>query len=296
MPNPIRPSNLRIPSLGAGQAPESPLGSVKDVFDFIQSQSNVLVLTGAGLSTQSGIPAYRNKDGLWLRRTPIFYQDFIRCPVARRRYWARSFFGWHHIAESKPNAGHMGLAQMEKDGLIKHLITQNVDALHERAGSQLVIEIHGQLGRVKCLDCHAQFDRHEIQDRLQELNKHWSAEILGYNPDGDVDLDEAAYPDFHVADCAQCRGPLKPDVVFFGESVPPEISSSVHRAIDQCGAVLIIGSSLVVMSGYRIAKQAHAMGKPVAAINQGRTRADDLLQFKVDSDCVEAIQSLSHML
>lgn len=297
MPNPSsRKSTLRIPSLHPLERSEPPEGSLEQMADLIRARDDLLVLTGAGLSTSSGIPAYRDHQGQWLRRTPIFYQDFMRCPTARRRYWARSFFGWHHVAESKPNAGHLGLAQMEQDGQIKHLITQNVDALHERAGSHRAIEVHGQLGRVKCLDCHAKYDRHEIQKRLQEMNAHWSAEILGYNPDGDVDLDEAAYPDFHVADCDQCQGPLKPDVVFFGESVPQETSSAVQVAINQCDAVLVIGSSLVVMSGYRIVKQAHAMGKPVVSINQGRTRADDLLQFRINGDCSETIQALCRML
>ena len=297
MPSPTHPkSTLRIPSLRPLDTTEPPVGTLEQLAEFIAARDGLLVLTGAGLSTNSGIPAYRDHQGQWLRRTPIFYQDFMRCPVARRRYWARSYFGWHHVAKSKPNAGHMGLAKMEQDGLIKHLITQNVDGLHARAGSPLAIEIHGQLGRVKCLDCHAQYDRHDIQKQLKELNQHWSPEVLGYNPDGDADLDEAAYPDFHVADCARCHGPLKPDVVFFGESVPKETSGAVQSAIAQCNGILVIGSSLVVMSGYRIVKQAHAMHKPVVAINQGRTRGDDLLQFKVSADCVEAIQSLQHLI
>lgn len=293
MPSPLpTKSSLRIPSLRPLESPEPPNGSVQDVTDFIQSKSNLLVVTGAGLSTGSGIPAYRNSDGEWLRRTPIFYQDFIRCPLARRRYWARSYFGWHHVANAEPNAGHLGLAQMESDGLITRLITQNVDGLHERAGSQSVVEVHGQLGRVKCLDCQSQFERQEIQDRLETLNVNWSADVLGYNPDGDVDLDEAAYPDFKVAHCDHCRGTLKPDVVFFGESVPFGISESIQKAINDCDGVLVIGSSLVVMSGYRIAKQAHTLGKSVIAINEGRTRADDFLRFKVTGDCVGAIESL----
>jgi len=297
MPNPNTPkSTLRIPSLRQHGITEAPAGTIEQVAGFIEAQERLLVVTGAGLSTNSGIPAYRNHNGEWLRRTPIFYQDFIRCPIARRRYWARSYFGWHHVAQSTPNAGHLGLARLENLGLIKHLITQNVDGLHEQSGSQITIEIHGQLGRVLCLDCHARYSRYDIQDRLQEINRHWSAEILRHNPDGDVDLDEAAYPNFQVADCARCQGRLKPDVVFFGESVPKTTSEAVQATIEQCDGVLVIGSSLVVMSGYRVIKQAHAMGKPVAAINQGRTRADDLLKFKVETDCVEAIQSVCHSL
>lgn len=285
-------STLRIPSLRQQDIAQPPAGTIEQTMEFVQARDRLLVITGAGLSTNSGIPAYRDQKGEWLRRTPIFYQDFIRCPIARRRYWARSYFGWHHVAQSKPNAGHLGLANMEKEGLIKHLITQNVDGLHQRAGSRIAIEVHGQLGRVRCLDCHAQYSRCEIQARLKEMNRDWSAEVLGHNPDGDVDLDEAAYPNFQIADCARCQGRLKPDVVFFGESVPPTISTAIHAAIEQCDGVLVIGSSLVVMSGYRVVTAAHAMRKPVAAINQGRTRADGLLQFKVDADCVEAISSI----
>lgn len=297
MPSPVATkSTLRIPSLRQQDTAQPPAGTIEQAQEFIETRDSLLVITGAGLSTNSGIPAYRDHKGEWLRRTPIFYQDFIHCPIARRRYWARSYFGWHHVAQSNPNAGHLCLAQLEHHGLIKHLITQNVDGLHERAGSQIAIEVHGQLGRVLCLDCHAQYSRWDIQERLREMNRHWSAEVLGYNPDGDVDLDEAAYPNFQVADCARCQGRLKPDVVFFGESVPKTISEAVQAAIEQCDGVLVIGSSLVVMSGYRVVKQAHVMGKPVVAINQGRTRADDLLQFKVDIDCVQAIQSVCNGL
>jgi len=297
MPSPVASqSTLRIPSLRQQGIAEPPAGTIEQAMTFIQTLESLLVITGAGLSTNSGIPAYRDHKGEWLRRTPIFYQDFIRCPIARRRYWARSYFGWHHVAQSTPNAGHLGLAHLQNLGLVKHLITQNVDGLHERAGSRTAIEVHGQLGRVLCLDCHARFSRYDIQDRLHEMNQHWSAEVLGYNPDGDVDLDEAAYPNFQIADCARCQGRLKPDVVFFGESVPKTTSEAVHTAIEESDGVLVIGSSLVVMSGYRVVKQAHATGKPVAAINQGRTRADDLLQFKVNTDCVEAIQSICNAL
>lgn len=289
-------SKLRIPSLRETPCGEPICGTSADVATFFVRHSKVLVLTGAGLSTHSGIPAYRDEGGAWLRRTPIFYQDFIQCPIARRRYWARSYFGWDHVASAKPNQGHQALARLESAGHVKTVITQNVDALHERAGSQALIEIHGQLGRVKCLDCGAQYPRDIIQTYLRELNTHWTADVLSHNPDGDVDLDEAAYPDFKIADCAHCSGRLKPDVVFFGESVPKQTAKAVDEAVRNCDALLVIGSSLIVMSGYRIVKKVHEMGKPVIAINRGITRADDLLSFKVNKDCIQTIEDVEATL
>jgi len=297
MPNPTANKPiLRIPGLGRTNCDDAPLASANSLADFVSSHSNLLILTGAGLSTQSGIPAYRDKEGQWMRRTPIFYQDFIRCPIARRRYWARSYFGWHHVAKAQPNKGHLGLAQLQVSGHIETLITQNVDGLHLRAGSHDCIEVHGQLGLVKCLDCHARYTRGEVQQQLMEMNLEWSAEVLGFNPDGDVDLDEAAYPDFKVANCTTCGGRLKPDVVFFGESVPSLIHQAIQDAIGRCDGLLVIGSSLVVMSGYRVVKQVHAQEKPIVAINNGRTRADHLLRFKVPGDCVGRIDELCRTL
>ena len=284
--------NMRIPALKQTELVNVPSCSLEALGDFIKENAPVLVLTGAGLSTGSGIPAYRDTSGKWMRRTPIFFQDFIECAISRRRYWARSYFGWENIASSLPNQGHIGLSTIEKKGFLQQIITQNVDGLHQKAGSHSVIELHGQLGRVKCLDCGARFARDEIQNRLRELNKGWSADILGNNPDGDVDLDEAAYPDFQVAHCENCDGRLKPDVVFFGESVPANTLNEIHKAITKSQSLLVIGSSLVVMSGYRLIKQAHELGKPICAINQGTTRADHLLTAKLNQACVVAIEKL----
>jgi NAD-dependent SIR2 family protein deacetylase len=273
-----------------------PTGSIDDLMYFLKTHSNILVLTGAGVSTSSGIPAYRDASGQWLRRTPIFYQDFIRCPIARRRYWARSYFGWNTIAGSLPNEAHRGLADLQRKGFLGQLITQNVDGLHQRAQSESVIELHGQLGRVRCLDCDGLYDRDVIQEELKRLNQGFEAEIYATNPDGDVDLDEDAYPDFIVADCPKCRGRLKPDVVFFGESVPAPTNAQVVKALNDSSALLVVGSSLVVMSGYRLVRQAHQLGKPIVVINRGRTRADDLIRFKIEDDCSEVIQRMCSLL
>ncbi|MCH8477330.1 MAG: NAD-dependent protein deacetylase, partial [Wenzhouxiangella sp.] len=249
----------------------------------------LLVLTGAGLSTESGIPAYRDASGRWLRRDPIMYQDFMRCALTRRRYWARSFFGWQLMQKASPNRAHLALAMLEQAGRMSHLITQNVDGLHQRAGSRRLIELHGHLAGVSCQHCGQPITRELLQEQLAVANPDWAPAVLGYNPDGDAELDASAYPGFQVVDCQACGGPLKPDVVFFGESVPRDRLTAVEQAIAQCDALLVVGSSLVVMSGLRIVRAAHRRGLPVAAVNEGRTRADGMLDFKLAGDCVDQL-------
>ncbi len=276
---------IRIPEMrpATGQAPVE--AGCDALLDFMRRQQRLMVLSGAGMSTGSGIPAYRDADGQWLRRDPILFQDFMASATMRRRYWARSYFGWPQMLKADPNAAHHALRRLEDLGRLSLLVTQNVDGLHARAGSCALVELHGRLARVSCLTCKTQFDRDEIQQELQALNPDWSPEVLGYNPDGDAELDASAYPGFKVADCQRCGGPLKPDVVFFGEPVPPERARSVSEALELTDALLVVGSSLVVMSGFRIVRQAAAMGLPIVAINAGRTRADALLDFKVSGDC-----------
>lgn len=266
------------------------------MLNWFQCHSNVLVITGAGCSTGSGIPAYRDGDGQWRRRQPIFYQDFIRTPAVRKRYWARSFFGWPQIQSARPNAGHHALARLQQLGHISGLITQNVDGLHQSAGHQDVIELHGGLKRVRCLSCGEMTERQVLQHRLNELNPDCTAEVHGINPDGDAELDDRAGQHFQTADCENCGGVLKPDVVFFGESVPSMITEQAMRRLDRCQALLVAGSSLVVWSGFRLAREAARRGMPVVAVNQGRTRADDLLEFKVDMDCAPVLSVLAATL
>jgi NAD-dependent SIR2 family protein deacetylase len=262
------------------------------LLDFVRRRSRLLVLSGAGMSTASGIPAYRGADGQWLRRDPILFQDFLASARVRRRYWARSYFGWPLMHRASPNAAHQALVALERAGRLSLLVTQNVDGLHARAGSRALVELHGRLARVKCLACAAENDREEVQRRLEALNPDWRPEVLGYNPDGDAELDAGAYPGFQVVDCAACGGPLKPDVVFFGEPVPARRAAAVAEAMARSDGVLVVGSSLVVMSGYRIVRQAAASGLPVVAVNEGRTRADALLHFKVGGDCVGTLERL----
>jgi NAD-dependent SIR2 family protein deacetylase len=283
---------IRVPTLPPVAGPDAPVGSLERLRDFIDAHPRLLILTGAGLSTRSGIPAYRNAQGKWLRRDPILYQEFIADATTRRRYWARSFFGWSVMDQAEPNAAHHALARLEAGGRVSALITQNVDGLHRAAGSQALVELHGALDRVGCLDCGHAMSRDELQRLLDAANPDWRPEVLGYRPDGDAELDQSAYPGFSIVDCPACSGRLKPDVVFFGESVPPARVQRIEQALDDCDGMLVIGSSLVVMSGFRIVRQAVKMNRPVVAINDGRTRADALLDFKIGGDCVEVLDQV----
>jgi len=286
------PNALRIPQLRPQQHCDVPAADVAQLQNWLQQHPRALVLTGAGCSTASGIPAYRDHSGGWQRREPIMFQDFMRDASTRRRYWARSYLGWPVMQQAQPNATHRALASMASNARTGQLITQNVDGLHELAGHNDVINLHGSLASVKCLDCGTLSPRHRLQQRLQAMNKDWQAQVLGINPDGDAELDARAYPGFHIADCSHCGGTLKPDVVFFGESVPVQRVAAINRAIDTCDAVLSIGTSLVVWSGYRIVRDVVAQGKPAVAVNQGRTRADPLLKFKLAEDCEIVLRAL----
>ncbi|MDT8409698.1 MAG: NAD-dependent protein deacetylase [Wenzhouxiangellaceae bacterium] len=276
---------VRIPDMRPFDGLDAPSGDVERLARFMRAHRQILVLSGAGCSTRSGIPAYRDGDGRWLRRDPILYQDFIKHDDMRRRYWARSFFGWPRMMKARPNPAHVALAELERTGRLSLLVTQNVDGLHRLAGSENVVELHGCLAEVGCMACGAVIARPALQRRIAAANPDWNPQVLGINPDGDAELDANAYPGFRVVDCRDCGGALKPDVVFFGESVPAHRVEAVSRALAASDALLIVGSSLVVWSGYRIARQAAEAGLPIAAVNNGRTRADALLQFKVAGDC-----------
>ncbi|MEN1728759.1 MAG: NAD-dependent protein deacetylase [Pseudomonadota bacterium] len=286
------PSLIRVPTLQTRNLEEARSGTLEELVDFITQHPRLLVLTGAGLSTRSGIPAYRNAQGKWIRRDPILYQEFIASATTRRRYWARSFFGWSLMDKAEPNAAHRALARFEALGRITELVTQNVDGLHRAAGSQSLVELHGALDQVSCLDCGHGMSRDDLQTELEAANPDWRPEVLGYRPDGDAELDNSAYPGFQIVDCPVCGGRLKPDVVFFGESVPAERVQRIDQGLADCDGVLVIGSSLVVMSGFRIVRQAAKLNRPVVAINDGRTRADELLDFKVGGDCVEVLDQV----
>ena len=253
----------------------------------------VAVLTGAGLSTGCGIPDYRDRDGRWKRAQPVSHQDFVRSEAMRRRYWARSYFGWPTVADAQPGPGHRALARLQGMGRIAALVTQNVDGLHQKAGREPVLELHGGIARVACLDCGGALPRSEMQVRLRAANPHIAAATAAAAPDGDADIVEALHDGFEVPACAACGGVLKPDVVFFGDSVPRPRVAAVAAAIDAAAALLVVGSSLMVYSGYRFAEQAHRRGLPVVAVNLGRTRADLLLAAKVERDCDAFLSELA---
>lgn len=253
--------------------------------EFLADHRRIFVLTGAGVSTESGIPDYRAPDGSWKHRKPIQYRELVSSALVRKRYWARSFVGWHRIARAEPNEAHRALAELERFGRTSCLVTQNVDGLHQKAGSREVIDLHGRLDRVECLDCRWIYRRDDFQEELARRNPEWGGASGRIRPDGDVDLGAVDYEAFDVPPCPHCGGDLKPWVVFFGEQVPKDRVERAFRALDEADAMLVVGSSLMVFSGYRFVRKAAELGLPVAAVNLGRTRADDLLDFKLESSC-----------
>jgi NAD-dependent SIR2 family protein deacetylase len=260
--------------------------------DFLAGR-RLVVLTGAGLSTDSGVPDYRGPNSP--ARTPMTYQEFVSGPAARQRYWARSHLGWSRIGVAAPNAGHQALATMEAAGRIDLLITQNVDGLHEAAGSN-ALALHGRVADVICLGCRKRSARTALQRRLEALNPGFAEKHTDVvsRPDGDVDLDETS--SFVVPDCADCGGILKPDVVFFGENVPAGRVQRCYDAVDALGtdgALLVAGSSLTVMSGFRFVRRAARAGTPVVIVNRGATRGDDLATYTLDAGCSEFLGELA---
>lgn len=266
--------------------------------DFLQRHRRVLVLTGAGLSTASGIPDYRDKDGVRRGRNPIQGPDFRKSEAVRRRYWARSMAGYPTLAGASPNAGHHALAELEAAGRIHGIITQNVDGLHARAGSRKLIELHGNIHGVVCLDCRTVHPRAEIQAWLAQANPALvptgpAGEVVPEaRPDGDAEVELDEFQDFQLPYCRACGGTLQPDVIFFGDNIPPQRTADALAMAEEADAVLVVGSSLMVFSGYRFAKLAAQANKPIAAINLGKTRADDLIGLKVEASAVEVLPLL----
>jgi NAD-dependent SIR2 family protein deacetylase len=257
--------------------------------DFIARHRRLFVLTGAGCSTDSGIPDYRDGNGDWKRPPPVNLQSFVGSEAVRRRYWARSLVGWQRFRRAAPNGAHAALARLEQQGRLQQLVTQNVDGLHQAAGSMKVIDLHGRLDRVRCLECDSLVSREELQGELLRRNPKWSSLHGLPAPDGDADLEGLPFDEFSVPACTRCDGVLKPDVVFFGEAVPrPRVDAALQQ-LEQADAVLVVGSSLIVYSGYRFVYAAAQSGKPIAAVNLGRTRADELLTLKVAAPCALAL-------
>ena len=260
--------------------------------DFISAHRRLFVLTGAGCSTGSGIPDYRDEQGAWKRTPPVTYQAFVGDGITRRRYWARSLVGWPRIAQAQPNAAHRALAALEAQGRCSQLLTQNVDGLHQAAGSRAVIDLHGRLDAVVCLGCGASSSRADVQRRLAEANPAWAGLAAGAAPDGDADLEDRDFATFQVPACDACGGMLKPDVVFFGENVPRARVDAAMAGLAQADGMLVVGSSLMVYSGLRFVHAAVRAQIPVAAVNLGRTRAEDLLRFRMAAPCGDALRFL----
>ncbi|MFI5844255.1 NAD-dependent protein deacetylase [Catenuloplanes sp. NPDC051500] len=258
------------------------------------ADGNVAVLSGAGLSTESGIPDYRGPSGLARVQTPMTYQAFTREPDARRRYWARSHVGWRTIARAAPNPGHAAVAALEQAGLLSGVITQNVDGLHQAAGAKRVVELHGGLDRVICLDCGERSAREALDERLRAANPAFAAEVKTVNPDGDVAIDTALEEEFRVVPCGSCGdGLLKPDVVFFGETVPRERVQECFGLVESSRALLVLGSSLTVMSGRRFVLRAAKLGLPVAIVNRGVTRGDSYASLRLDAPLGDTLTALA---
>lgn len=262
---------------------------------FLDGQ-RVVVLTGAGCSTESGIPDYRGPETRRRARDPVKYQSFLRDPEARRRYWARAMVGWKRFADKRPNPAHHALASLEHAGRVRGLITQNVDRLHHAAGSLGIVELHGALAEVRCMECDGIEPREDVQRRLLDLNPGWEELHAEMAPDGDADLTEARIRRFRVTDCLRCGGFLKPNVVFFGESVPRDRVERAYDLVDAAEVLLVVGTSLAVFSGYRFVKRAVANGCPVAMVNLGESRGDAYATLIVRGRAGEVLPGLAARL
>jgi NAD-dependent SIR2 family protein deacetylase len=250
---------------------------------WLSRHRRVFALTGAGCSTASGIPDYRDDQGEWKRRPPIMIQAFRTEEATYRRYWARASVGWPRLAAAAPNPAHRAFAAWELAGTLHQLVTQNVDGLHQRAGSRAVLDLHGRLDVVVCLGCGTRTGRERVQAAIADANPRWEAQAAAA-PDGDADVDGGLIESFTPPRCERCGGLLKPDVVFFGENVPADRYAQAREALDRADALLVAGSSLMVYSGFRFVRFAHEAGLPIAILNRGRTRGDELAELKIERD------------
>ncbi|WP_448625494.1 NAD-dependent protein deacetylase [Geodermatophilus sp. URMC 64] len=282
-----------LPSSGEGAVPAQSL----DDLAALVADGDVVVLSGAGLSTDSGIPDYRGATGSLRRHTPMTYQTFTRGPRGRHRYWARSFVGWRQIRSARPNAGHRAVAELQHAGLVSGVITQNVDGLHQAAGARGVVELHGGLDRTICLACGHVASRAALDERLRAANPDFGPRTDEINPDGDAELPDEVLDGFVMVDCLACgSGPLKPDVVFFGETVPRGRVDGCFRLVDDAACLLVLGSSLTVMSGYRFVLHAAKQGIPVAIVNVGPTRGDAKAEVRLDAPLGDVLPALARQV
>ncbi|KAG9457147.1 hypothetical protein H6P81_001655 [Aristolochia fimbriata] len=285
--------------------------NVNNLYQFINHSYKLMVLTGAGVSTEAGIPDYRSPNGAYSTGfKPITHQEFVRSIRARRRYWARSYAGWRRFTAAQPGPTHVALASLEKVGRINFMVTQNVDRLHHRAGSN-PLELHGTVYSVICLQCGFSMCRDSFQDQVKALNPKWASAIeslesghpgsdksfgMQQRPDGDVEIDEKFWEeDFLIPACQQCDGLLKPDVVFFGDNVPKDRANQAMEAAKGCDSLLVLGSALMTMSAFRLVRAAHEEGAKIAIVNVGTTRADEFVPLKIMARCGEIMPRVLDM-
>ncbi|XP_013167852.1 PREDICTED: NAD-dependent protein deacylase Sirt4-like [Papilio xuthus] len=266
---------------------------------FVSRHKKILILTGAGISTESGIPDYRSEEvGLYARSNhkPVQYQEFVKYPKVRQRYWARNFIGWPRFSAVQPNATHYAIRELEKINKVSAIVTQNVDRLHHKAGSENIIELHGTGYIVKCLQCSYEVDRYELQQTMMQQNPDMENSVTMIRPDGDVELSREQIEKFRVPLCPNCQGPLKPDIVFFGDNVPKERVEKVRNEVSESDAIFVLGSSLTVYSSYRIILQAKEEKKEVAILNIGPTRADNIVDIKISTKCSDILMDLHNTI
>jgi NAD-dependent SIR2 family protein deacetylase len=259
------------------------------------SAGGVLVLSGAGVSTESGIPDYRDERGEWKRSPPMQYREFVGSEARRRRYWARSLLGFKVLGKARPNHAHEVLAEWERRGLLAGIVTQNVDGLHQAAGARNVIDLHGRIDRVVCLACGETTSRARLQNELEARNPEWAGRAGVIAPDGDADPGGADDSSFRVVAC-ECGGTLKPDVVFFGENVPGARVAGAMAALEGAQSLLVVGSSLMVFSGYRFARAAARLERPIAVVNRGQTRADAVAHVKLGGEAGRVLRDVTDLL
>lgn len=279
---------ITMPSSDQPLALNTPQEAGALLAEFIHRHPGLMILTGAGVSTESGIPDYRDGEGAWKRKQPVQHKDFMASMEVRKRYWGRSLVGWPVMRNARPNVAHHHVAELELRNHSRLVVTQNVDRLHQHAGSRSVTDLHGRADEVVCMSCGYRCKRDEVHQRCEEMNPgfgHYSANAA---PDGDADLD-VDFSQFRVADCPCCGGVLKPDVVFFGDYVPKERVYSALDTLKSSDGLLVIGSSLMVYSGFRFCRYAKEWGKPMATLNLGRTRADSLVDLKLNAGISETL-------
>ncbi|KEF31419.1 NAD-dependent protein deacetylase of SIR2 family [Marinobacter nitratireducens] len=293
----VRPfaSSQRLPDIDEPLARHDPEEAADQLAAFIRRHPRLMILTGAGVSTDSGIPDYRDGDGAWKRKQPVQHQAFMGSFEIRQRYWGRSLIGWPVMQKAAPNPSHHYISELEQAGHSRLVVTQNVDRLHQRAGTQAVLDLHGRADEVLCMDCGYRCSRDEVHERCADLNPGFLSYQAGVAPDGDADLD-VDFSDFRLADCPTCKGILKPDVVFFGDFVPKSRVQTALDALKASDGLLVIGSSLMVYSGFRFCRYGKEWEKPMATLNLGRTRAEDLVDLKLNARIGETLQATLRQL